>query len=172
MTYGIFPRIKYKSHSNEATNNLWGITIDPYLKFLGGAIAEERVEFFMTWKWFLIITSIFLIPAYFISYYMLLAAPIIATLYINSKRFEHAVEIRGQSVYSSATSQIYGIPIETVLHEQANSLQTYYRSFKYDTITKIYKWLSDALPAANKWVFNNLETLTNDIKRAKSFIQS
>lgn len=168
-SYGIFPRITVQEGVNHAENNPFGISIDPTWYRYGAALAEERVEFQYTWTILALITlPLLALVAYF--YWPLTPFAFLpAILLLRLPQVERYLELIGHSVYSSAASQIYGVPIEQVVQESAESLHSakVYPFFHDTPVEQIYTRIFNRLGKANSWVFNHLSQLARDIKIAK-----
>ena len=166
MRYGIFPHIHVSPGSDVAQNNYYGITIDPKFPRYGAALAEERAEFAFKWRHaapiMLVLSLILFLVDWKLTIFGVMLGALIPCLFPG---FNREVERVGQSVYSSTASQCYGIPIDKLLDECANSLVTDYSYFKGYDKELVRAELVNHLKTANKWVFKHLPVITKDIKR-------
>lgn len=169
IAYGLFPRIVVKNGVDHAQNSLFSISIDPDWYRYGAALAEERVEFLTKWK---SIGPLAIVLSAILGYLYLpsiLFGVALALVPAHFPAFQRYIETVGHAVYCSAASQIYGVPVETVLKESAESLRTNddYPYFHNVPVEQIYTKLFNRLPKANEWVFDHLPQLAKDIKIAK-----
>lgn len=168
MTYGIFPRVNVKENSKTAENSYFGITIDPKFYQFGAALAEERTEFEFKWRKAAPLMLMLAIAIYFISWpFIPLAFFIPPAILSHLPAFNREVERVGHSVYASTASQCYGITIDKALDECVDDLRNeeIFPYFKNYDREQLRAELVQHLPSANKWVFNHLPIITEDIKR-------